>query len=137
MPCTFAAQQSWVDSVSSFVLYGQSPYLSSAPEIAVDKIEQSMCSSDSGSPARSSHQADMCFDNSEALRHLQQLGELPTPSLLETKRTPPVQIKRQFYLQAGNTLYPSGVAVPEEAELNLTVDSKDNQWGKVIQPRFT
>lgn len=79
----------------------------------------------------------MCFDNSEALPHLQQLGELPTPSLLETKRTPLVQIKRQFYLQAGNKLYPSGVAVQEEAELNLTVDSKDNQWGKVRQPRLT
>lgn len=31
-------------------------------EIAVDKIELNMCSSDSGSPGSSSYQADMCFD---------------------------------------------------------------------------
>lgn len=54
----------------------------------------------------------------------------PRPS----RSKPPDAIERQFYLQARNTLYPSRVAVPEEAELNLTVHSTEDQQGKVVRP---
>lgn len=66
-------------------------------EIAVDKTELNMCSSDSGSPGRSSYQADMCFDKPQLcpLSHSSGSCRLPPASSL-SRAGPPAQTQPQF-----------------------------------------
>lgn len=119
-------------------LYGQSPYPTGAPEISELTRSSRTCVAATQGALPGALIKLTCALITPRLSPISSSLEscLLHPCLRRSKPPPPLpmQIERQFYLQARNTLYPSGVAVPDKVELNLTVDSTEDQQGKVVRP---
>lgn len=92
-------------------------------EIAVDKIELNMCSSNSGSPGRSSHQADVCFDKP-------QLCPLSHSSLLE--QFPHTDSTRSASAAGAGWIPLGGCARAGRIQPDRGLHGK--QQGKVVEP---